>query len=357
MITIQAYRAIIGLFFQKARCISPQNHNLETRRNCRYFDTVYFLRTFVVIFIGIVMYCNLNLAFLKLLRLMCDGDIESNPGPTYSILKIVKGSYHQGNLRFGSTAGNQCTCNSLFALTWSILRKVAIWNAFDLDYILDNGDLVYKKLNLNRSLAIIDLPDNIDTGRGVINIEMLGNETGFLTVHNRLNFLQSLLKKHTTGDGILFMTLGYTFSILWNKRNYFLFDPHSRDDEGVIAQNGSSVLLKFSSLPQLQNYIFEIYFPIQQSLDALQFEVQFVALQKSDSIDCVNTICPVAKLMANARSANRRHDKIAHERIKTSDCIRKTLQFEIIKGTDIHEQLKATDRLRKNIQFENIRRY
>ena len=127
MITIQAYRAIIGLFFQKARCISPQNHNLETRRNCRYFDTVYFLSTFVVIFIGIVMYCNLNLGFLKLLRLMCDGDIESNPGSTYSILKIVKGSYHQGNLRFGSTAGNQCTCNSLFALTWSMLRKVAIW--------------------------------------------------------------------------------------------------------------------------------------------------------------------------------------------------------------------------------------
>ena len=54
----------------------------------------------------------------------CDGDIESNPGPTYSILKAVKASYHQGNVRFGCTAGNQCACNSLFALAWSIYEKL-----------------------------------------------------------------------------------------------------------------------------------------------------------------------------------------------------------------------------------------
>ena len=67
------------IVFQKARCIPSQNHNLETGRNWAVIliYTVHFLRTFVVIFVGIVMYCNLNLTFLKLLRLTCDVDIES----------------------------------------------------------------------------------------------------------------------------------------------------------------------------------------------------------------------------------------------------------------------------------------
>ena len=111
---------------------------------------------------------------------MCDGDIETNPGPTYTTLKVVKASYHQGNSRFGVTAGSQCACNSLFALAWSIIRKVFLWNTFDLNYILEHGDLMYKSLNLIRPLAIIDLPCNIDTGVCRINVEMLGNETGFL---------------------------------------------------------------------------------------------------------------------------------------------------------------------------------
>ena len=146
-----------------------------------------------------------------------------------------------------------------------------------MDYILDHEDLVYKKLNLNRPLAIIDLPDNINTGICNISFEMLGNETGFFSFHNRQSLLQVLLKKHATSDGLLFMTLGYTFSILWSKRNYFLFDPHSRDDEGAIVENRNSVLLKFSSVSHVQKYIFEVYYPIQ-SLNTLQFEVQFVSL-------------------------------------------------------------------------------
>ena len=51
-------------------------------------------------------------------RLIIDGDIESNPGPTYVIEKAIHGSYHQGDPRFGKTAGVHCACNSLYALCW-----------------------------------------------------------------------------------------------------------------------------------------------------------------------------------------------------------------------------------------------
>ena len=44
-------------------------------------------------------------------------DIETNPGLTYNMEKIVHGSFHEGNSQlFGETTGIQCACNALYAL-------------------------------------------------------------------------------------------------------------------------------------------------------------------------------------------------------------------------------------------------
>ena len=45
------------------------------------------------------------------LLLLLGGDIETNPGPTYAVDKAVLGTFHQGDQRFGETAGVQCACN------------------------------------------------------------------------------------------------------------------------------------------------------------------------------------------------------------------------------------------------------
>ena len=34
-------------------------------------------------------------------------------GPTYKILKVDQGSFHQGDIRFGETAGRQGACKYL----------------------------------------------------------------------------------------------------------------------------------------------------------------------------------------------------------------------------------------------------
>ena len=92
----------------------------------------------------------MNMSFLKLSRLLTDGDIESNPGPAYSIKKSVLGSFHQAHVKFGETAGIQCSCNALYSICFSIVKKVSLWKAFDLDYILDHGDAVFKTIHLSR---------------------------------------------------------------------------------------------------------------------------------------------------------------------------------------------------------------
>ena len=69
----------------------------------------------------------------KLLKLLTDGDVESNPGPTFQTLKVIQGSFHQDGPKFGDTAGVQCACKSLFTICWSTIKRISVWNTWDLD--------------------------------------------------------------------------------------------------------------------------------------------------------------------------------------------------------------------------------
>ena len=55
---------------------------------------------------------------------------------SFLIKDCVLGSFHQGDKRFGETAGTQCACMALTALCW----KVSIWRVSDVDCILESGD-------------------------------------------------------------------------------------------------------------------------------------------------------------------------------------------------------------------------
>ena len=63
---------------------------------------------------------NLHYGLVRLTKLTCEG-VESNPGPrNYIIKKTIQASHHQGHVRYGRSAGMQCTykqcisCHYLF---------------------------------------------------------------------------------------------------------------------------------------------------------------------------------------------------------------------------------------------------
>ena len=85
-------------------------------------------------------------------------------GGTYGIKKAVQGIFHQGNNRFGEIAGIQCTSNAYFAIIFSVIKKVSLWKATEINYVLDKGDMLFKSLGINQQLAINELPH-------VVNIE------------------------------------------------------------------------------------------------------------------------------------------------------------------------------------------
>ena len=76
------------------------------------------------------------------------------------------------------------TCNSLFAICWSVIKRVTVRTTSDLDYILENGDIMYKSLKTDKILNVDDLPHNIIVEGYMLTVTMFQNETGAISTNN-----------------------------------------------------------------------------------------------------------------------------------------------------------------------------
>ena len=138
--------------------------------------------------------CFLSVAvFSGFLVLQLCGDVESNPGPTCNIEKVIMGSFHQGNTRFGLTAGTQCACNSFFALCWSHVKKVYRWNTNDLDHILNEGGILYKSLGTMDLLSADELPRSVMMSNNNIPVEFLELKTEIAYLRTGEPFLRRIV--------------------------------------------------------------------------------------------------------------------------------------------------------------------
>ena len=62
----------------------------------------------------------------------------------------------------------QCSCNCLFAICFiAVVNRVALWTTNDLNFILDQGDQIYKELNIPGMLSIQELPTTINSGQNL----------------------------------------------------------------------------------------------------------------------------------------------------------------------------------------------
>ena len=44
-----------------------------------------------------------------------------------NIVNIVQAIHHRGDSRYGASAGIQCACMSLMAVSWNMFKSVARW--------------------------------------------------------------------------------------------------------------------------------------------------------------------------------------------------------------------------------------
>ena len=188
-------------------------------------------------------------------------------------MKLTQGSFHQGDIRFGESAGKQCTCCSLFSIAFSIIKSPGYWDTKDLDFILENGDSIYKGLGKHTYLMFSDLPREIFVLNSTFVFEFCENKYGLLSYQSVCgSFINKKIQSDV--DGFLLIIKGLCISVTWSKRFFFLYDSHSKDLLGKSSPDGTAIVLKFNSKKVLETYIIKNY--LNESDVNIQYEIQYI---------------------------------------------------------------------------------
>ena len=161
-----------------------------------------------------------------------------------------------------------------------MVKTPGYWDRKDLDFILENGNRIYKGLNTNRYLMVPELPRQILLFESqIVQVEFKTNKFGFL---NSQSVPGSLLDRNVPSDanGLLLLLKGLCVSIVWTKKHYFLFDSHSKNEKGECIPEGYSILLKFNSINALESHIIENY--LNENDRDVQFEIHYIQVNKTN---------------------------------------------------------------------------
>ena len=209
-----------------------------------------------------------------------------------------------------------------------------MWKSSDLNYILDHGDTIFKTVGIPRSLFINELPQIIQIENTNIDIEMLANYFG-LFGRNKI------FENHLTtdiGNGLIFTTGSYSFSLVWNKKSVHLFDSYSQDINGSFTNDGTAIVLSFKYLDDVELYIRTEYSKQIANYNKSQFELQYVRVATSPAN--VTAILDSLKRHRNSTASKTYYQKQIgtpkHEQYKSK---LRAQQTENI-GTPEHEKIK-----------------
>lgn len=183
--------------------------------------------------------------------------------------------------------GNQCTMIAFYALAFAFLVPCFDWSSNTMDSIMWNGDRLYSgyidnfmngnpehlahdQLEILHQVSVggtLVLP-NLMTGLffGVVGISPGADSIG--------SSLSSAIASASEISNGLLLTLGdVSVAVMVVGEDFFLFDSHSRDVNGELSECGSSVLLHFASLQELEAYIIAQYFEDLFNISPVMFGV------------------------------------------------------------------------------------
>ena len=174
------------------------------------------------------------------------------------ILKVVQGSFSQNDNRFGKSCGKQCACMALTSICMTNVRKPFIWKEVDLDFILMQGDALYKTTGIDRSLYSDELPKVFEVGNHLFQIDYPQINDRFCNDEN--NFDEFLDEEYfATVTGAIIFVNDYCISILKDDNFFFVFDSHSRNTNGQPTPDGTSILMMFKSIENVKAYVLKTY--------------------------------------------------------------------------------------------------
>ncbi|XP_078328660.1 uncharacterized protein LOC144623788 [Crassostrea virginica] len=203
--------------------------------------------------------------------------------------KLMFGSFHQGDDSFSPfSRGSQCTCIALTMLLKSY-EGFSFTTEF-IDSTLIAGDMLYgvtlKRLQakgkfLNKLLQFDELPMNVTLGDNHHVIKKYDLIWG-LAVSDENNQVQTLhqsLDEAFKLSKYLLIMLGAICSALYkvSDNEYYFFDSHSHDSDGMSCCDGKSVLVLNKSIDDTVLFMYNMYISMHIDLTT-QFEILPVSI-------------------------------------------------------------------------------
>ncbi|XP_073723480.1 LOW QUALITY PROTEIN: uncharacterized protein [Misgurnus anguillicaudatus] len=183
---------------------------------------------------------------------------------------VLKGSFHQGDARFGDSRNRQCGAVSLTAVLTSKMKNVLTWSTRDLDGVLVAGTQLYETLrnqgNINDQeamgrhyIAVHELPRRHVLGNTVFYIEYTDSLTGLVNVDVYDEAVSSVVmpldvalqQTLLSADAFLLTISANTCAVIKQGSWYAFVDSHAVKTE-------TSYVAYHSSIQSLYNYINEI---------------------------------------------------------------------------------------------------
>ncbi|XP_029976984.1 uncharacterized protein LOC115409845 isoform X4 [Salarias fasciatus] len=222
----------------------------------------------------------------------CDADrtpvdhVDDNDTPTSSdaahdvqdhvkcdhVRSFIRGSFNQGNPRFGENKGKQCATNSITAVMTNVLKSAWTWTTTDLDNVLVNGNDLYTYVKDKHKVSVLE-------GKGYILVKELPTEYELLDKKFCLEYMESLsghidVEEYHPAVQDYVMPLDVAFqramlnadacllnikknicAVLKQRDQFAVFDPHARGADGGLQHDGTSIVACYDTLDAVYTHI------------------------------------------------------------------------------------------------------
>ncbi|XP_077967734.1 uncharacterized protein LOC144421969 [Styela clava] len=207
--------------------------------------------------------------------------------------KVVTGEFSQSDARFNfSSRGRQCIANCLIALIKHANTRATLWRSNDLDEILVEGDKLYRGVQdflgyIDNYLMVTELPSTYELNDVLHEIKYQSPLTGAVGSSEApsehmvgiMSLADALAETFSSSVCALFTLNSNTLGIIKDESTYFVFDPHSRNRDGMVCYNGTSITLEFGCLDDVHCHLQILHRNISPSEDfACQFEMVAVEI-------------------------------------------------------------------------------
>lgn len=186
---------------------------------------------------------------------------------TSNVVNVVQGSFHQAGEQLSpENWGSQCTCMALQALLTLHVKSPALWTTADMNTILREGDQLYSMYRGDRQFMFInELPTTVEYSDHTYTMNYNGAVFGTLgtSITDDLSYTlrDAIVSAQRVSPFNFFVTGNNNDSyatLIMNVQDppcYFIFDSHSRDKSGLLAVDGTSVLVNLHNIDSMTVYL------------------------------------------------------------------------------------------------------